>query len=104
MQNRDFGITKEKTPESVKLILKGFISSIYANELQKQLDETLKAGEYNLILNMSQVEYLCSIGISVIINAYKAATETGGTLGIEQPSENVRKVLAITSLDKILML
>ena len=104
MINEALEIEKEETPEGVKFILKGRVDSINADLLQKYLDEVLSGGQINVVLNMFRIGYLCSIGIRVILNAYKTAKDSGGTLGIEQPSENVKKVLAITSLDEILII
>ena len=104
MKSRSLEITKEKTSEAAIFTIKGRVDSINAEVLQKHLDEALKEGQKNFILNMFQVEYLCSIGIRVIINTYKAARDAGGKLGVEQPSENVRRVLAITSLDEMLII
>ena len=103
MENESQYITKKYTPEGVKFFLEGFICSLLAKELQEKLKEALENGENKIILNMLQVEYVCSIGISIILNTYKAAKKAGGILKIEEPSENVRKVLAITSLDELLI-
>jgi anti-anti-sigma factor len=53
---------------------------------------------------MSEVEYLCSIGIRVILQTYKEAKKKGRKLGIEHPSECVKKVLYITALNELLMI
>ena len=103
MNNESLQINKEQTPEGIKFVIKGQISSSRANDLRVTLEEALKSGEVSIILNMLEVGYLCSVGISIILNAYKTARQSGGTLVIEQPSENVRKVLIITSLDEMLI-
>ena len=103
MQDKEFEIIREHTPECSKLIIKGYISSIYAEELQKALDEDLKSKAPLIVLNMFHVGYLCSMGISIILNTYKSARQAGSTVRIEEPSENVRKVLTITSLDGLLI-
>ena len=104
MHYTSLDITKEKNEESIKLILKGRVDSNNASLLEKKLNEALDEDGKNIILNMAQVEHLRSVGIRVIIKAYKTAREAGGNVGIEDPSENVKKVLAITSLEEMLIL
>ena len=96
-------IINEKTENGVKFIINGFLSSVNSHELQTALDEALKNGEQNITLNMNQVEYLSSLGISVILNAYKTAKNEGGKVVIEQPSESIKRVLTITSLDTMMI-
>ena len=103
MKNEGFEITKEKTKDGAKFILKGRLNSTNADELQYMLDETLKDGKMDIVLNMLKVEYLSSAGIRVILKAYKNAKETNGKLGIEMPSQNVRNVLGMTALDEMLI-
>ena len=103
MKKEEFEITSEKTSEGVKFMLKGFISSVYADVLQGKLEESIKAGEHNIILNMTRVEYLCSTGIRVLLKIYKDANEAGGKLSIEKPSERVRNVLGMVALNEMLL-
>jgi len=103
MKKEELEISMEKIPGGVKFILKGFITSYYAEALQNKLDEAMKDGEVNIILNMVFVEYLCSTGIKVLLKTFKAAKEAGGKLSIESPSERVRNVLGMVALDEMLI-
>ncbi|MCL2768131.1 MAG: STAS domain-containing protein [Synergistaceae bacterium] len=103
MNDGDFIITKEINEEVTKFIIKGRVNSISAPELQFELEQSLKEGLINIVLNMSQVEYLSSIGVRAILQIYKQAEEAGGKFRIERPSENVRNVLGIAALDEMLI-
>ena len=103
MKEKDFIITKDRIRgDAVRFTVKGRVNSINAPVLKHMLEEALRDEHVNLILNMSQVEYLSSIGISVILSIYKKAHEAGGKLGIELPSEVVKNVLGMTALDTML--
>ena len=95
MGNGDIVITPEKISNGVKLIVQGRIDSINAVELGYALGQAVREGKSNLILNMEQVDYLCSTGIRVIIKAYKEIREAGGKFEIENPSECVRDILEV---------
>ena len=99
----DFVITKEKTAICSRFTIKGRINSVNAPAIQLKLDEALKDGEKDIVLNMKQVEFLSSAGIRVILKTHKDAIRAGGSFGVEQPSENVRNVLGMTALDMMLI-
>ena len=99
MTSGNFIITQEGT----KLTIQGRIDSTNAVELGYTLDQVLKKGQTNIILNMLRVEYLCSTGIRMILKAYKEALAAGGKLGIEMPSESVKNVLGIVALNEMLV-
>ena len=96
-------ITQETTSTGVKLTIQGRIDSTTAVKLGHELEQVLKNGQINLILNMLQVEYLCSTGIRMILKAYKDAKTAGGSLGIEMPSECVKNVLGLVVLNEMLI-
>ena len=99
----DFAITQEGVPGGIKLTIKGRIDSVNAVELGHKLDKSIQGGQTNIVLNMLQVEYLCSTGIRVILKAYKNAKEARGKLEIETPSECVVNVLGMAALNEMLI-
>lgn len=99
----NLAINRELTDNGIKFSVAGYLDSINSYKFQLRLDEALKDGKNNIIVNMSKVEYICSIGLRILLKAYRTAIETGGKLGVEQPSENVKKVLVITSSADLLV-
>ena len=103
MKNEDFLIAKDKTSYSVNFDIKGRVDSNSAPILQCKLNEAIKSGVKKIVLDMSQVEFLSSAGIRVIIKTYRDITKAGGTLGIEKPSESVKNVLGMAALNELLV-
>ena len=105
MKDEALEITEEADEDNkvIEFILKGRVDSFSSDVLNFKLDRALSEEYKKLILNMSQVEYLSSAGIRVILNTYKNAKKAGGKLGIEKPSESVRNVLGMTALDELLI-
>ena len=102
MYSNSLEIIQESISRGVKFILSGRINSANALELENKLDEALKQGHKDIVLNMLRVDHLSSAGIKAILKAYKDAKNAGGRLGIEGPSENVRNVLGMTALDTLM--
>ena len=72
-------------------------------ELRDALLELLATAKpKNLVLNMSQVPYMDSSAIAVLVESLRKVRTGGGTLYLVAPQVRVRSVLEIARLDKIL--
>jgi len=98
----NFAITQETIQGGIKLTVKGRIDSINVVELENLLDKVTRSGQTTIMLNMTQVEYICSTGIRVLLKTYKNAQAAGGKFGIESPSESVKNVLGLVALNEML--
>ena len=100
----NFVITKDKdkTQGITRFIIQGRVNSNNSPVLQFKLEDALRDGDANIVLDMSQVEFLSSDGIRVILKIYKQAEKAGGKFRIEQPSENVRNVLGAVALSEMM--
>lgn len=54
-------------------------------------------------LDLSDLNYMDSTGLGVIIGAFGRMKEEGYKISVQNPKENVAKLLRITNLDKILV-
>ena len=77
-----FEITEEKTPGSVKFIIKGRLNAVNADEFQEKLQKALNEGHKDIVLDMYRVDFLSSAGIRVILKIYQEAHKSGGKIGI----------------------
>ena len=102
-QSKNMEITQEKTSAGIRLTIQGRIDSTNSVKFGHELEQVIKDGHTNIILNMLQVEFLCSTGIRVILKAYKEAKTAGGGFGIEMPSECVKNVLGMVALNEMLV-
>ena len=100
---QDLEITEKINDGKCLLIARGRVDSNSADLLLLKLENALNNGQKTIIINMSQVEYLSSIGIRVILKIYKQLNETGGTLNVEHPSEIVKNVLGMVALKEMLV-
>lgn len=103
MNDKSLQITEKIEEEICRFFIKGRVDSNNADALQDRLDKALESGQRTIILNMSQIEYLSSIGIRVVLKIVKQAEEAGGSVKIERPSKIVRNVLGMAALKEILI-
>ncbi|MCL2720103.1 MAG: STAS domain-containing protein [Treponema sp.] len=103
MDNTDLNFTQNINDGICIISVKGRIDSNNADLLLSKLEEALEEKQKTILLNMSRVDYLSSIGIRVILKIYKQANEIGSSFSIERPSEIVKNVLGILALQEMLV-
>lgn len=70
--------------------------------LIKAFQKTLSKVNSRLFLRLSELEYLDSAGLGVIMFNMNELAKRGAKLILLQPSEEMRQILRTTSLDKVL--
>ncbi len=73
----------------------GFLNANTAPELEAKMGEIMD-GCSSVVFDFSQLEYISSAGLRVLMGAYKRAAAAGGTISITGTSEEVREVFEIT--------
>ena len=96
-------VTSEINEGICRFFAKGRIDSNSASILLEALEKALDEGQKAIVLNMSDVEYISSIGIRVILKIFKQMAETEGKFNIEKPSSIVKNILGMLALKDILL-
>lgn len=77
----------------------GRIDSTTAAEFDDEIMGLIESGHKNLLLDMSEVEFLSSAGLRTLVSARKALQKSGGAIKLARPSERVVDTLGIAGLD-----
>ena len=67
-------------------------------EIKKAVDDLLKKGAKNVLLNLIKVPYIDSAGLGEIIRCFTALRRNGGSLKLLSPNERIIDLLNITNL------
>ena len=81
------------------LTLTGELDPHTAPLLAEELDGLEAEGVTAVVLVLSNLGFIDSSGLRVLIAADRDITERGGTLTLRSPSETVRRLLEITGLN-----
>jgi anti-sigma B factor antagonist len=82
-----------------RLTLTGELDPHTAPLLAEELDGLESEGVTSVVLVLSNLGFIDSSGLRVLIAADRDITERGGTLTLRSPSETVRRLLEITGLN-----
>ena len=93
-------ITKKQNGTTLELALEGRLDTTTSPELEKELDGVLDGVE-ELIMDFSNLEYISSAGLRVLLAAHKTL-HGKGRMKVVNPNEIVREVFEVTGFDNIL--
>ena len=83
------------------LDLTGEIDVGQAPKLRDMLVDLLEKNSGRLLVNMSDVIYIDSAGLSVLIAANRKAQTIGGSFGLSNPQKPVQQVFNLTRMNKV---
>lgn len=87
----------------LKITLKGLLDIQGAAEVE--LPFSVASGKYDkIIIDFSNVDFLASIGIRILVKTFKTLSQRGGRLVIFQPNETTLQVLKTTGIDGFLII
>ena len=73
-----------------------------AQDARGEFDSAIAAGHRKLVVDLSKVEFVDSAGLGSLIGGMRRARQAGGDLRIASPTEQVKTLLSLTSLDQVL--
>jgi anti-sigma B factor antagonist len=70
-----------------------------ATEFSRRLNEIIQRGHRYLVLDLTDVEFIDSTGLSVLLNALRRVTRCGGRMALVCTNPTVLRLFEITRLD-----
>jgi anti-sigma B factor antagonist len=98
----EFAIT-EQGPEAGHHVIaaRGEIDLFTAPDLKQVLTDAIEGGQHRLVIDLSEVSFLDSTALGVLIGAVKRLRSRGGALAIVNTDTSIAKTFEITGLDQI---
>jgi anti-sigma B factor antagonist len=86
----------------VVLAPEGKFNLVAAPVLKARIDDLVAEGKTRLVVDLHAVDFIDSSGLGALIGGLKSARQQGGDLRIVDAGDQVRAVLKLTNLDRIL--
>ncbi len=83
------------------LTLSGRIDASKAPKLEKALLALHERHPYMLIINLSDVTYISSSGLRVLLMAHRRQQDKGGKLFLQNPPPKIRHIMALCGFDQV---
>lgn len=94
-------IKEVKKNQVTVLMVEGRLDSSTSGTLEKNLISAIEAGEKNLVLDFTGMDYISSAGLRVLLMAAKKTNKLGGMLVLSALNPNVREVFDIAGFTNI---
>lgn len=104
VSNSPMQVEKIDIPGVPALKISGEIDLHASPELRQSLREFLAAKSPNLLLDMSDVDYIDSSGLAVLIEYMKESQPFGGKLGLFGLRDKVQSILRLVGLDRFFVI
>lgn len=101
MNNTLLDISTESLKRVDLVKVSGRIDSSNAGELDQALKDIIGNGRNNIVLDLSEVNYMSSAGLRAIIAALRECKKRHGDVRIANPSERVSEVLSLAGVDSL---
>ena len=97
----DLSLTTRTEGDRTVVQVGGEIDVYTAPKLREQLVDLVNAGQYHLIVDMENVEFLDSTGLGVLVGGLKRVRAHDGALRLVCTQERILKIFRITGLTKV---
>lgn len=96
-------VTVEPRSDGVAVVrLVGRLDLASSEAVKQQLVQAVGDGHRRLVVDLDGVDFLDSSGLGALIGGLKVARVARGNLRIARPNDQVRLVLELTTLDRVL--
>ncbi len=93
---------RDPVTAAVELKVEGALDLATRSELEHAVMTAVDSGTHLLSLDLSEVNYLGSVALAVVVNAAKTLKRRGGELKIATKSEQARRHLQLLNLESLL--
>lgn len=92
----------ESTDGIMRARLKGEIDHHLAGGLRAELDDAIiREKPRALLLDFTDVSFMDSSGIGLVMGRYRLMNENGGEVEVVNPSPQIKKVMRLAGLDRL---
>jgi anti-anti-sigma factor len=88
--------------DSAEVTAIGRLDGHWADQLTDALNQVIREGSHRIRLNLSEVPYISSAGMGVVVRFHKQLKDIYGSLDISSASPMVRKVFEVSGLGALL--
>ena len=88
-------------PEALHLHLTHLQGMPHYNEIQTEVEDYIAKGTTEFALDLSELRYIDSVGLSLLITILTKARNAGGDVSLLNPNTKVEKMLMLTRLQHL---
>jgi len=79
----------------------GLLDGVKANQLRRDIGDIVASGANIVLINLQDVTFMDSSGLSALVSALKAVRTAGGKLYLCSINDQVKMVFELTRMDRV---
>ena len=95
-------VVEDVENETVVVPLAGEIDLLQCPAVRERLHGLIDDGAHHMVLDLSQLHFLDSTALGMLIGLHRRLRDDGGVLELRSPTGPVRRALAVSGLDQVL--
>ena len=96
-------IATQQNGDFLDVRVKGRLDNYWTEHLRRSLEEMVRGGAHGIRLNLSEISFLSSAGVGLLVQCHTQLKSIGGSFVVTHPSERVKHVLELCKLSPILL-
>lgn len=96
-------IITQQLGDALEVKVKGRLDNYWTEHLRGNLEEVIRGGAHGIRLNLSEISFLSSAGVGLLVKFHTQLRNIGGSFIVTSPSERVKQVLDLCRLSTILL-
>jgi anti-anti-sigma factor len=100
----DFRVEVRSEGQAAIVVVRGELDLATSPQLEEKLRKLLETGSEPLVIDLRELEFMDSTGLSIIVKAHQRLSETGRRLSIVRGSQQVQRLLDLTGVSERLQL
>jgi anti-anti-sigma factor len=100
----EFRVEVRNEGRAAVIVVRGELDLATSPELEQQLEQVWGSGTELLVLDLRELEFMDSTGLSIIVKAHQRLTEAGRKLSLVRGSQQVQRLLDLTGVSERLQL
>jgi anti-sigma B factor antagonist len=100
----ELNISENTVDGIICISLVGEVDIYTSQNLKHRLYEIVEQNKVDVRINCSELEYIDSTGLGIMVGALKKAKQNGNQIFISNLKDNIKKLFLITGLDKVFVL
>jgi len=95
-------ITQRVEGDVTVFVLEGWIDTQVAADMDQALQSAVSSGSHNMVVDMSGVDFISSVGLRALAVALRRCREDGGDMKIAGLNERLARVFRIVGFDVLM--
>ena len=96
-------IVTQQLGDVLEVKVRGRLDNYWTEHLRRNLEEIIRGGAHGIQLNLSEIAFLSSAGVGLLVKFHTQLKSIGGSFVITSPSSRVKQVLDLCRLSTVLL-